>query len=441
MSTFEQLFAVGRIIHDSWFNPFTGYGTGRDKTEHTSFIGRPPLADVLLTDLFNHDDISRKVVGLAPSEMFREGYLLDGTNNQNVKLIEQRGNALNICAAFENGLTWARLYGGSVIFVGADDGLSPTEPLVPAYVKAVDFLDVYDRRRVWPHRFCQDPRNPNYGRPEIYSLQSFEGHTAYVHASRLIMFRGAKTDDFTRRQLNDWDYSVLQNTYDTIQHFNECFRASRIMMSEASVGVFTMKGLLAMIAGGQRDLLNARAQMLDMSKSVARSIFLDAGEGENYRRESIPFGGVAEQLIQAAKRLSAATDPQIPVIVLMGETPSGLNASGNANVRLWYDQLKSLQIKEVIPKMLRVYQLIAQALGFQNEDLTLIPKPLWQETPNEREDRRLKVSQRDQACIASEIFTPEEVAAVRGTPGGYEKEIAIDPRNRLGTFADPELGP
>ncbi len=437
----EALGLLGKALNlDSWSNALTGFGTSRDKTQYGQFEANFRLQDQELTDLYNHDDISRKVVGLVPEEAFREGFSLSTNDPRAAEAVLKRAEILDLENAFLEAWRWGRLYGGAVIYVGADDGQAADTPLRPALVRSVDFLDVFDRRRVWPWRYYGNPKHPKFGKPEVYALQSLTGGIAYVHDSRLVVFRGAHTDDYTRRTLNYWDFSVLQNCHEAIEHFNEIFRASRIMMTDASQGVFKMKGLIGMIAGGQRQLLETRAQMLDMGRSVARSIMLDAGsageEGESFTKIATQFAGVGDQLSQAAKRLAAATG--IPVIILMGETPSGLNASGDANVRLWYDGIRSQQRKIVIPRMTSVYTLIGNALGFKGETYPITAKSLWQETPAEEAARRLVVAQTDVAYAGIEVLTPEEIAANRFRKDGWNAETKIDLTSRLGSFPEPE---
>jgi len=436
----EFLKMVGQRLTnlDAWYNPFTAFGTGRDKTSHNLFSGEVRLPDMLLTDLFNYDDIARLVVSIVPDEMFREGFTLTTEDPDCAEAVTERANLLDLDTRFADGIRWGRLYGGGVMMIGADDGGSADTPLVPERVRTVDFLDIFDRRRAWPWRYYQDPRHPQFGQPDIYALQSLTGGIAYVHATRLVVFRGAHTDDYTRRMLNNWDFSVLQNPYEAIQAFNEVYQAARLMMTDASQGVFTMKGLMGMIAGGMRQQLETRAAMLDMGRSVARSVFLDADGGERFEKVATQFAGVADQLQQAAKRLAAAT--RIPVMILMGESPAGLGAAGaaDASIRTWYDSIHSQQKKTVIPHLRRIYRLIGYSLGYQaGQRYKIEAKPLWQETPKEKIDRRKVQADTDAVYLQNEVFTPEEVAAVRG---GEEpdREIRIDPEDRLGTMLPPK---
>ncbi len=435
----SALLESGRKVFDGWFNPFSAFGTARDSSTASQFEPDAPLPDDLLTSLFNNDDIAQLVVSVWPQEMFREGYSLKTGNPEADKKIITRAEALSLNDAFHDGILWARLYGGAAVFIGADDGRPADAPLDFEAIRSVDFIDVFDRRRVWPWRYYQNPKHPKYGKPEVYSLQSLQGGVAYVHETRLAIFRGARTDAYTQRQLNGWDFSILQNSLDAIKHFSECFQSARILMKEASIGVFAMKGLSSMIAGGQRNLLEARAQMLDLGKSVARSIFLDASENESFSRVGVQFAGVADQLRMAANRLSVTS--RIPVLVLLGETPSGLNASGDANVRIWYDQIKAKQVKDVIPPMLRAYQMIGKSLNVQSNEYVLKPNPLWQETPSEVSARRAQMATADVAYINTEVYTPEEVSRVRGRAEGWDGPIIVDPQRRLGDFLSEGLPP
>jgi hypothetical protein len=59
------------------------------------------------------------------------------------------------------------------------------------------------------------------------------------------------------------------------------------------------------------------------------------------------------------------------------------------------------------------------------------PNPLWQPTPGEQADLRLKTSQADQIEIQSQVVTPEEVAATRYGGAEYNPgPIVIDIEGR-----------
>lgn len=420
--------------NDSWVNVLTGFGTARDRTNATTHIPDPPISDNELTSLFNHNDMARKVVTIVPREMMRQGYTITSKNVDASNRLIAKMRSLDANTALEDGITWGRLYGGAVMFVGANDGQPADQPLREDWVSSVDFLEVYDRRSVYPSSTFNDVLSLHYGKPEVYTVNTPSGGISQIHASRLIRFGGARTDARTSKQLQFWDYSVLQAIYRILAHFDEVFQASRLMMSDASQAVFKLKGLIAMIAGGQKKDLETRAILLDTLRSVSRAIFLDADAGEDFSKIATQFAGVSDVLVQTANRLAAATE--IPVTLLMGQAPAGLNATGASDIRIFYDLIRSFQENVLREKLQRLIHLTSLGLKSGNETFNLSFNSLWQETPQELAQRRLTIAQADIAYIGAEVYTSEEVAKVRSQSSGWDSAIVIDPMHR-----DPIAGP
>lgn len=429
MSLFDRVDHVLTALRgDSWVNALTGFGTFRDKTTATAHVEDPILFDEELTSLFNYDDLSNLVVSIVPEQMLRQGYVLTSkTPYVGEKLLDAM-RRFDINTKLGDAMTWARLYGGSVIHVGANDGRLAEEPLDVKNITSVDFLDVHDRRRITPCMRYANTRNALYGSPSVYQLNTLEGGLSYIHESRLVFFRGVKTDDQTRIRLQGWDLSVLQRASRIIGQFNEAHQAARLMLTEANQSVFKFKGLMAMIAGGQRKDLETRAVLLDTMRSVSRAIFLDADHGEEYTKVASQFAGVADMMDRSAQRLSSCV--RIPVTVLMGQSPAGLNATGASDIRLWYDDLASDQITYLSPRILKIARFFQYAMGLAGESIDVEHNSLWQETPREKADRRLVLAQGDAAHITSEVFIPEEVAAVRSLDRGWDGPIKLDPSLR-----------
>lgn len=98
-------------------------------------------------------------------------------------------------------------------------------------------------------------------------------------------------------------------------------------MTDAAQGVFKLKGLHSAVASNRNDELLKRMELVDMSRSISRSILLDA-EDEDFRRDSYSFAGVPEVLEKMMLRLASAA--RLPVSLLMGQSPAGMNATGKA---------------------------------------------------------------------------------------------------------------
>lgn len=431
MSVWEAIKTIANRF-DNWQNDVTGFGTVRDKSQAAGFFGDLEIQDPELTALFHNSDMGCKIVSIVPREMLRQGFKVSSDDKALADALTEDCKRLGVRAKFREAITWARLYGGACIFVGANDGGKAEQPLNPAAVKSVSFLDIYDRRYAVVYRRYEDKTNPKYGEPEVYQLNKVgTGNVAYVHETRLIKFHGAMTDVETKIRLNGWDHSVLQRCYGPLRQFDAAYNAGELMLTDASQGVFKIKGLLSAIASGNKADILTRAQLVDMGRSISRSIMLDS-EGEDFTKIATQFAGVADMLDRAANRLSAASE--IPVTILMGQAPAGLNATGASDVRVFYDTIASEQETELKPRLVRLLNLLTIARKSPATATVTFPS-LWQETATEKSARRKADAEKDVLYITNEVVTPEEVAKARFT--GDDADFEIDMANREGAFLVP----
>lgn len=425
MSILSDL-AARLLRSDNWQNALTGWGTSRDKTTLGSFGSDYQIPDSELQALYHHNDIARKIVALIPREMLRQGFKVVADTPENSTLLENDARKLNVRRQFREGMIWGRLYGGAVMFVGANDGQTADQPLQVDAIRSVNFLEIYDRRYAVVESRYEDSTHPKFQKPKTYRLQRVRGSGSTVHESRLVKFHGAHTDETLREQLGGWDFSVLQSVYEAMRRFDAYDKAGELLMSDASQGVFKLKGLISAIAMGKTNDLVTRSQLLDQTRNIMRAIMLDADNGEEFTKVATSFAGVPDMLDRAAKRLSAATE--IPVTVLMGESPAGLNATGDNDVRRFYDSIKTEQEQDLGPLLERVIGYMASARKIQGAIKVKFPS-LWQETPKEKSDRKKMEADTDAIYIQNEVITPEEVAEIRctGDDSTYHLNLAGRP--------------
>lgn len=421
---------------DTWVNALTGMNTWRDKTTATQFQADEYLLPNALTAMYVADDMIRKIVSIFPREALRQGFVVKCASPEWSSRLQKVCQRIKLGQKLFDVSTWGRLYGGALLWPVADDGRPINYPL--GRVKSLSHLEVFDRRYAFPWSFFGAGGFPDMAHPRSYALYPLSGqieageHTytnrnnIFVHESRVIRFGGAHTDELTKRNNAGWDLSIIQALQEPIKHFHETFSSSRLMMADASQSVFKLKGLFAALAGTERNAFIARAQLMDMTRSIARAVFLDADMGETFEKVATSFAGVADNLAMACKRLSAATD--IPVAILMGETPSGLQATGQLDIRIFYDRVQSEREQIYEPAILRVLKMIAQAEGYEG-DLSITWPSLWQMSPLEEAQVQKTVAERDQIYIASEVLSPETIAKSRFKPDGWSAETEIDPND------------
>jgi phage-related protein (TIGR01555 family) len=298
-------------------------------------------------------------------------------------------------------------------------------------VRSFDFCDLYDKRRATPIQWYEDYRSAKYGKPRVYLLTSLRGGVSEVHESRLMMMPGLFTLDQERYENDWWDYSVFQTTHESIKQFNEASKAIELLMVEASQFIYKVSGLINAMAGGQQKTIEQRMALLDMSRSVARAIMLDPDKGEDATRLATQFAGIGDAWDRISIRLCAAAE--VPVTIMLGRSPAGENSTGDADFRAWYDRLKSYQRRTLLPRVKRLVFLARRALGIERPVGVRFPS-LWQESPAEFADRRLKTSQADALDVANSILDPEEIAESRYGGEEYSSETKL---NRAKGFGVP----
>ena len=437
---------------DGWINAATGLGLSTmDKTVNAYYIADEKLSDNELSALYHFSDIAQKVVRLKPEEMFRVGYDVvvgelpdadgkakgDKTKEDEDDAPDSSSNPdkttgmkpearlcheaqrLGLDAKLLEAMCLGRAYGGAILFVGADDGKDPSLPLDPEKVTEVKFLTVFDKREAIVKKFYDDPLSPRFGEPETYTLypQFFLNQSGKkvvtgteVHESRCVRFEGSPTDRRSKLALWGWTYSVLQPVYHVIRDFENLYRSMAYMVQDANQSVFKLSGVADQIASDP-DQLRTRMQFVEKTRAVNRAVILDVDEQEDFLKVNTTFSGVSDITDRWQQRLSAATG--IPVTLLMGRSPAGLNATGDADLTSFYNAVSRDQENELKPRLLTVYQLFAKVLGIDPDLVRIECRPLMEMTEKERSELELQHAQKDKLYIDAGVLAPEEVTLSR----------------------------
>ena len=416
---------------DGWVNLVTGVGT-RERSKQLTFMADAPLPDTQLEAIYVGDPYGAIIAGVVPEEALRQGYHLKTGNPDEESAIAAALEASTVDQHLVGSWTWSRVFGGGAVFVGADDGRDPAEPLDEANIRSIRFLTVLDRTEMQPNTYYNDPLRRKFGEAETYRVQqSSNGGTsrhAVVHETRLVRFTGGLATRRRQQILKGWGESELNRVVDVLAKFNGAFESSGSLLMQASEGVFKMNGLMAMMAADKKDLLKTRLEMMDLARGVTRSVLI--GEGEEYSRTEVgALTGVASIIDKNLLLLSGAA--RIPVTILMGQSPAGLSATGDSDMRWFYDRVKTAQTNTLRPRHLRLIRLLCLAKdgptgGKLPAKLSIEYAPLWQLTPLEQADLRQKQATTDGIYIDKQVVTADEVGASRFRPEGWSPETTID---------------
>lgn len=427
MGFFDALANVFR--GDGWQNTLTGIGAN---SKEVSLRGRYRIDDETLELLYSEDGFAARIVDAVPGEALRRGIGVAIKDVAIAEGIDARLDELSAPARLHDGWVWGRCFGGSLVLIGVDDERPTDQPVDESSIKAVRFLTAVDKRDVQIASYFEDALSPKYGTPRTYRVQQ-QGGTSSIsavwHASRVIRFDGVLTTRRRMRKNNGWADSVLQRVYDQLVAFNGAFASVSSLLSESSVGVFKIKGLAGLILGDNEDKLKRRLAIMDQAKSVTRSLLIDA-DGEDYSRvEAAALSGLPDTLDRYMMFLAGVS--RIPVTILMGRAPAGLNATGESDMRAFYSNVASETTNVLKPRATKLvrYLLLAKegpTGGIEPKGWEVKFPSLWEETPKEQREGRKLVADTDAIYVTHQVLTPEEIAVTRFRKEGWSEETSIE---------------
>jgi phage-related protein (TIGR01555 family) len=128
--------------------------------------------------------------------------------------------------------------------------------------------------------------------------------------------------------------------------------------------------------------------------------------------------------------------------MLFGQSPGGLNATGESDIRLFYDQVAAAQRRKLIPALKYITELFL-SMRFKNsapDDWQITCNPLWQPTENEQADTNHKQAQADKIYLEAGVVSPMEIAQSRFEGNGTSLDTQIDKelRDEMGDVIVPD---
>lgn len=196
-------------------------------------------------------------------------------------------------------------------------------------------------------------------------------------------------------------------------------------------------------------------EMFDMMRllQVNEGITL-LDKDDNFQATSYTFAGLSDMLIQFSQQLSGACDT--PLVRLFGQSPAGLNSTGESDMRMYYDSINAQQEAKFRNPMDTILRILWRSeLGTDApDDMEFKFTPLWQMTATDKAtnaktiaetvigaydsgltDRATTLSELKTASSETGIFTNitdemiDEAKAEADEPPMPGEEIEGDPEN------------
>lgn len=402
---------VVRFLSDKLVNFVANLGTERDKAAG-SFYAPVILTDEQLQNAYRGAWFPRKVVDIPAKDATRRWRAWQASKEQ-IEKLEAEEKRLQVKARTLEALIKARLWGGAAIFIGTGD-IDTSKPLLPDRIKAggIKYLTVMSRRDLSATEQDRDVMSPNYGKPKAYRLG---GSAIEIHPSRLVIFTGADIPDQDLASGNQfgWGDSVLQAVFEAIQQIDSTMANVASLIFEAKVDVIKIPDFMqCMQDPGYEKKLLERLRLAATAKGINGALILD--KDEEYESKSASFGTLPDIMDRFMQAGCGAAD--IPATRMLSQSPAGLNSTGEADTRNYYDRIQSSQELEITPAMSGLDEcLIRSALGSRPTEIHYIWNPLWQTTSKERADIGKTTAETIKTIAETKLFPPDALSKAAET--------------------------
>lgn len=370
----------------AWFsdrlvNLVSGLGTTKDKSTALGF-GFLPITNEQIQAAYRGDWIARKIIDIPAFDMIREGRNWQA-KEADIELLEAEEARLQVWPKLARALRLARLWGGSAMIIGAGDA-DPSQPLNPSAVAkgGIAYLHAVARHEITAGDLDRDPSSPNWGEPKMWTMSSASGQQIDIHPSRVIAFIGNEVSDIGWAE--PWGDSVLQVVDEAVKNAGLASAGIAGLIQEAKVDVFKIKDFMANVGDETyREKVLQRVRLANQGKSITNALLMDAEE--DYQQKQVSFTQLPEVLQVYLQIASGAAD--IPATRLLGQSPAGMSATGESDLRNYYDRLASSQEIDLRPRLSRLDEvLIPSALGSRPPEIHYAFAALWQVSEKEKAD-------------------------------------------------------
>lgn len=402
---------------DNYANALTGLGTEKDKSSFGRFVIRRQLGTEVINDLYEQDAIAARVVDRLVDDGTREGFTIAGEDEAfDFASVKSQLEDLDALNAVADAWRWSRLYGGALLVMNVNDGQTFDKPLDLSKATRLSSLQVIESPFVSPTGFNPGMGARAFRRPKWYDITLPFGsgtNVRQIHRSRVIRFDGVRVAPTRMIQNNGWGPSVLDRVHTELSQLGEVMGYCRNVMHDISIQVYKLEGFRDMLCGTAKDQTEIRGVLQTIKTSIDLLHVLALDTKDDFVTVDRSVTGLEALVDKFVDGLVRATN--MPRTVLLGETPSGLNASGDSEIRSWFDFVSSQQNLTLTPVITRLLEVIFAIRENKGQDVpsqfTVEYGPLWQPTQQEKADTFLKTAQGDQIYMEFDVQSSDEVRA------------------------------
>lgn len=246
--------------------------------------------------------------------------------------------------------------------------------------------------------------------PDFYKPTSWYVLSQEWHSTRFLQFVSRELPDMLKPSYNFSGMSMSQLIEPYVNRWLKTVDSVNRLISNFSKLVLktNMQDALSDSPGGAASLLQRLTAYVNMADS--RGVLAMDMTQEDLELLNTPLSGLHELQAQAQEHMAAPT--HIPLVKMFGITPTGLNASSEGEIKVYYDWVGASQVSTLgqhLPKIIDLLQL--NRYGDIDPGIAIQWIPL--DTPTDHELSQIRKSDADAGAIyiAGGVISPEEERA------------------------------
>ncbi|MBR2824431.1 MAG: DUF1073 domain-containing protein [Clostridia bacterium] len=368
----------------------------------------------LLTDMYRRSWLAKRIIDMPCEDMTRLWYTLPADlppeDRDALARLEARHG---IRREITDAIRWARLYGGAcalMVLRGQERRLA--EPLDPDDVAPGDFQGLLVRDRysgLEPSLETEeDLDDPDFGYPKYYDFDTETLGRLRVHHSRILRFTGRDLPQTEELAQGYFGASELEHIQEELEKRTVTSRNIARLVFQANITTLKMSDFGEILALGtdrqKQQVLSAIAEQNRLRDSFGLQLL---SAGDTYENHPYSFAGLGE--VYEAFLTDMAGAAGIPATRLFGRSPEGMNATGESDLKNYYeliDQMRERHLRPALEKLLPVMAL--SCWGCAPEDLRITFPSLVTVSPREEADIRARETETVIQAVAAGLLTPAE---------------------------------
>lgn len=415
---------------DGLVNIASGLGTAKAKRSHNQWSLGVQNDYASWDACYQTNWIARAIIDEWAADAVREWRSIKSDGAEDIESAE---DALDLTQVTEEAIAWSRLYGGAGVVMITNQDLEKPLNLNAIKKGSLERLEVFDRYDLTPigETNTYDMLARNYLRPDYFTVS---GGSQRIHHSHIAFFNGARLPKRQARMNYGWGDSELRRTIDEIADMVAAKDGIAELLQEVNIDIVTRTGLTDELTTDQDDSIIKRYELFSLMKSTINMALLDGDE--KLDRQTLQLGGVAQVLETFMTWISGAA--RMPATKIFGKSPAGMNATGESDMKMYYDQIRGKQQGDLSRSMRQIDEvLVRSALGYWPDSFDWRWNPLAQLNGVETAQEQLLQAQKNQIYLGTGIVQRSQIQRV--LQSNEEYQFADEDIEQLENLEEPNL--